>query len=189
MTVRRVVLERPDISSVRGIPVTSASRTLADLGGTVTSTRFDSAFHHCLHTQITSLRELDEMSRRRAGPGHPGAARLREAVGAYAGKAAASPLEARLASRLRRSRLPAPVRQHKVCIEGRLRYLDFAWPDRLLALEVDGYRWHSSRSSWQRDRERLAGLRRTGWTIVQVTVEDVDFRFEDLAAELRTLLR
>ena len=186
VTVRRVVLGALDVSSVRGIPVTSPARTLADLAGTLSPRRFDAALHHCLHNRIATLEDLREVSDRRAGAGHPGAGRLRDAVDAYAGRPAASPLEARLAARLRRTRLPLPVRQHEVRTGARRRYLDFAWPDRKVAVEVDGYRWHSSRAAWERDRERLAELRRLGWTIVHVTHDDVERGFEDLAAELRT---
>jgi very-short-patch-repair endonuclease len=188
VTVRRVVLERADVSSTGGIPVTSPARTLADLARILPPARFDAAFHHCLHTEIVTPQELREMCRRRGGPGHPRTGRLRDAVDAYSGRPAGSPLEARFARRLRGTKLPAPVRQHEVHAGGRVCRLDFAWPDRHVAVEVDGYRWHSSRASWRRDRERLSALRRAGWKVLNVEREDVDERFDDLAAELRTLL-
>lgn len=190
VTVRRVALELCDVARIRGIPVTSPARTLADIAGMTSIDRFDAAFHYCLHANLTCLASLEELAHRRAGPGFRGCARLREAVAAYAGDpAAASPLEARLARRLRSSNLPPARRQHEVRVEGRRRYLDFAWPHRLVAVEVDGYRWHSSRSSWRKDRDRLGALRRAGWTIVHAARDDVDERFDRLAKELQDLLR
>jgi very-short-patch-repair endonuclease len=68
------------------------------------------------------------------------------------------------------------------------RYLDFAWPASRVALEVDGYRWHSSKSSWQKDRRRLAELRRAGWKVVQITHQDVTERFSEVIEEIASLL-
>jgi very-short-patch-repair endonuclease len=188
--VRRVRLEPTDVTRIRGIPVTTPARTLADLAGRVDGARLDAALHYCLHDRLTTAAALQDLSERRSGPGFPGAGRLRASLAAYAGgPAAASPLEVRLDRRLRASGFPSPRRQHEVMVDGHRYYLDFAWPAARLAVEVDGYRWHSSRTAWLRDRQRLAALRRKGWTVVRVTREDVDDRFGDLEKELREFLQ
>ncbi|HEX2058988.1 MAG TPA: DUF559 domain-containing protein [Actinomycetota bacterium] len=190
VVVRRVELDPRDVGHVAGIPATTAARTLSDVAGIVSGERFDAAFHYCLHERLATLEALHELAERRSGPGFSGATQFQDALDSYrTGPAAASPLEARLARRLRRSSLPRSVRQHPVQVDGRRRYLDFAWPDHMVAVEVDGFRWHSSRIAWRRDRHRLASLRRAGWTIVQVSQEDVDAGFAALVAELRNLLR
>ena len=189
IVVRRVRLERGDVARTRGLAATSPARTVADLAGRGRDARFDAALHHCLHERLATLADLEDVAVRRAGAGFTGATRLREALAAYgSGPAAASVLEARVDRRLREAGLPRPQRQW--CVETRSgrRYLDFAWPRRLVALEVDGYRWHSSRTAWQRDRERLAELRRAGWTVVHVTSDDVG-NFDATAEELAALLR
>lgn len=189
VVVRRVRLEPSDVGRVRGIPVTTPARTLADLAGRLDDARFDLALHHCLHDRLTTLDDLEEVSARRSGPGFAGATRLRSALAAYgSGPAAASPLEVRVDRRLRAAGLPRPERQWPVDTGSGRRYLDFAWPGPRVALEVDGYRWHSSRTAWQRDRERLAELRRAGWTVVHVTADDLS-RFGPVAQELASLLR
>ena len=59
-----------------------------------------------------------------------------------------SPLETRFLQLLRRSRLPAPRRQYEIHDEGTfIARVDFAYPEIRLAVEVDGYRFHSSRPS------------------------------------------
>ncbi|MFN2588444.1 MAG: endonuclease domain-containing protein [Actinomycetota bacterium] len=190
IAVRRVDLPARDVARIRGIPATTPARTLADVAATARSDRFDAAFHYCLHERLATPGGLHDLCERRTGSGFAGAARLRAAVAAYAeGRPAASPLEARLERRLRRSKIPAPLQQHEVRLDGHRYFLDFAWPDERVAVEVDGYRWHSSREAWRRDRERLTTLRRAGWTVVNATREDVDDRFDELASELRTLLR
>ena len=34
------------------------------------------------------------------------------------------------------------------------RYVDCRWPDHALTVELDGYRYHSSRHAWEHDRRR-----------------------------------
>jgi very-short-patch-repair endonuclease len=50
--------------------------------------------------------------------------------------------------------------------------VDFAWPERRLALEYDGL-WHGGAGQFIRDRERLDRLREAGWQVVFVTAADL----------------
>jgi very-short-patch-repair endonuclease len=50
--------------------------------------------------------------------------------------------------------------------------VDFAWPERKVALEYDGL-WHAEPGQFARDRRRLNRLREAGWTVVFVTAEDL----------------
>ncbi|HEV2756032.1 MAG TPA: DUF559 domain-containing protein [Actinomycetota bacterium] len=186
IVVHRVSLSRADAAAVAPFPVTSPARTLADIAGRVQDASFDAAFHACLHRRLTDFGALRETFHRRARRGCAGAERMRRALDAYSpgDRPAASPLEASVARRLARSRLPAPRRQHAVWVAGRRRFLDFAWPENRVALEVDGYRWHSSRTAWESDRARLSHLRRAGWTVIQVTYDDVRHRFPAVIDEI-----
>jgi very-short-patch-repair endonuclease len=51
--------------------------------------------------------------------------------------------------------------------------LDFAWPQWKVALECDGYEFHSGRESFQGDRRRWSALSRSGWHAGVVTWFDV----------------
>lgn len=189
IVVHRVGLEPRDVTTLDGLPVTTAARTLADVARVLTGAGFDSAFHHCLHLRLADARELADLAARRAGAGYAGAPLLRRALTAYAGdRPAASPLEARCARLLGRSNLPAPKRQHEVTAGGKVRFLDFAWPESRVALEVDGYRWHSSRRAWESDRARIRDLRRAGWTVISVTYDDLRHGFDRVADELAGLI-
>lgn len=189
IAVRQVQLDPDDVERVRAITVTTPARTLSELAGRLDEGRFDAVLHHCLHERLTTLDELEDVVARRSGAGFAGATRLRKALTAYgSGPAAASALEVRVERRLRGAGLPRPERQWPVETGSGRRFLDFAWPGRLVALEVDGYRWHSSRTAWRSDRRRLAELRRAGWTVVHVTSDDLG-DFDAVAQELATLLR
>ena len=74
---------------------------------------------------------------------------------------------------LHRSRLPDPVAQYVVRNDdGFVARVDFAWPDRRLAVEHEG-RWHGERQNVAKDRARLNRLTAAGWTVLFVTAEEL----------------
>jgi very-short-patch-repair endonuclease len=54
--------------------------------------------------------------------------------------------------------------------------VDFAWPEAKLAVEVDGYRWHSGRQQWQNDMQRQNALAEVGWLVLRFSWYDVTNR-------------
>lgn len=73
--------------------------------------------------------------------------------------------------------LPVPVREYKF---GATRgwAFDCAWPDRMIALEVDGATWangrHTRGSGWLKDQEKLNEAAILGWRVLHVTPEQVN---------------
>ncbi|SFE17316.1 endonuclease domain-containing protein [Blastococcus tunisiensis] len=49
--------------------------------------------------------------------------------------------------------------------------VDFAWPERRLAVEYDGL-WHGEPGQFTRDRRRLNLVHGAGWRVVFVTTAD-----------------
>jgi very-short-patch-repair endonuclease len=47
--------------------------------------------------------------------------------------------------------------------------VDFLWRRHRLIVEIDGYRFHSSRSAFERDRRRDAELAAAGYQVIRVT--------------------
>lgn len=69
---------------------------------------------------------------------------------------------------------------------------DIAFEGIKLAVEIDGYAHHSSRKSFEHDRERDLALTRLGWHVVRVTAAQVlaaPDAFATLVAELVTVRR
>jgi hypothetical protein len=58
----------------------------------------------------------------------------------------------RIATLLVGAGLPPPVHQHRVRVEGRTRRLDLAYPELMIAIEYDGWAYHSQRSAFDADR-------------------------------------
>lgn len=84
-----------------------------------------------------------------------------------------SPPESWLLLKIVDAGLPVPQPQYKVRdINGNVIWrLDFAWPEKRLALEYDGYAAHAERG--EADAARDADLRRRGWTVIRADVSDL----------------
>ena len=65
---------------------------------------------------------------------------------------------------------PKPVRQYRlVCDDGGEVFLDNAWPDRKIAVEAVGLRWHGNAPPGREDREPARGRSRaSGWDHLRV---------------------
>ena len=79
-----------------------------------------------------------------------------------------SPLERMLADALD-ARGIAYVREYRVSDI----HVDFAFPERKLAVECDGHRYHSSRDDKARDAKRDAFLKSRGWRVLRLTGDDI----------------
>ncbi len=77
-------------------------------------------------------------------------------------------------------KLPSPKLQYEIVDHsGRLWRLDFAWPLSKLAVEYDGFDWHSDRASFTRDRQKRAALQEMDWTVLSIVSDDVRRRPQD----------
>ena len=93
-----------------------------------------------------------------------------------------SALERRFLALLRREGLPLPVTNRPA--GGR--YVDCRWVGKRLTVELDGYRYHSSRHAWERDRRREREAYARGDDFRRYTYGDV---FEEPGPMLRELRR
>jgi very-short-patch-repair endonuclease len=58
----------------------------------------------------------------------------------------------------------------------------------MVAIEADGYRHHSGKVAWQRDRVRRNALTIRVWRVLHVTWEDHEARPYEVVAEIRGAL-
>jgi very-short-patch-repair endonuclease len=177
--VHRHPLHRPDVTTVEGIPITTPARTLIDLASVAPREAVEEAMDDALRRGMVSVGLL----RRRLGaigrPGRPGVALMRVLLDARDPSTAVpqSVLERRLLRALDRGGLPTPLLQHEIRQDDRLvAVVDFAYPEARLAIEADGYRWHSGRIRWDHDRARRNRLTLLGWRIIHVTWTDLTRR-------------
>lgn len=180
-----------DVQRFDGIPVTSAARTLIDCAAIWPPPVIEEALDDVLRRGLVSLSRLRWRMREVAVAGRPGAAVLWKLVQARnpADPLPGSVLERRFLRQLRHGRLPEPVGQHRIRDAGHLiAIVDFAYPDARVAIEVDGYRYHSGRARWQRDLTRRNALTAPGWRVINVTADDIANRGGEVCLEIARAL-
>ena len=71
---------------------------------------------------------------------------------------------------------------------GRVREVDLCYPQARLIVEFDGLRFHMRRHVARKDRATDRRLQLAGWTVLRFTWEDVVFRPEAVANEIKQAL-
>jgi hypothetical protein len=82
-----------------------------------------------------------------------------------------------------RFRLPVPVPQYEIVIDGQLRRIDLCYPDDRLALEAKGFQWYRTRSGWDRDQLRGNELQLAGFRVLSFTSAFTDWQIAVQVAE------
>jgi len=172
-------LERVDITRVRGIPCTTATRTVIDLGAVTDIDDVWSAFESAVRKGLTSpeylRRRLDALKR----PGRSGIGTARRALARHAG-ITDSELEVRFLALCRRAGLRPPVLHHHVGPY----VVDFAYPELRLAIELDGLAAHGTAAALQHDLIRQNRLVLERWTVLRFTWVDVVERASTVSAAI-----
>jgi very-short-patch-repair endonuclease len=166
---------------VEGLPVTSAGRTILDSAAVAYKWQVEAALDDALRRKLISVDDMWRILARSGGRGRMGSALLRALLEERSdGRARShSLLEIKLDRVLRNAAVPRYFRQFEVMTRSGLPAdVDFAWPEAKLAVEVDGYRWHSGRRQWQSDLERQNALAEVGWLVLRFTWYDVVSRPE-----------
>ena len=105
--------------------------------------------------------------------GRRGIVAVRELI-PLANPLAESPMESEARLAMHDGGLPEPVLQHEIIdFDGQLWRVEVAWPDELVAVEYDGFDWHSSPAALQRDRQKRAALEELGWRVMSIVGDDV----------------
>jgi hypothetical protein len=181
-------LDPVDVQDRAGIPTTTPARTFVDLATVLDDVGLVAVCDDLLRRRLTSFGELAQTIDR-LGARRPGSGRARRALDRRrpaGGGVPESVLESEFEGVLHRFGLATPVRQLEVMDGGKVvARLDFAYPELLIDLEVDGAQWHASDDASARDRRRDAHLTRLGWLVRRFTAWDIRFRPEWVAAEVR----
>ena len=168
---RTIDLPTRDRTVLDHLPVTTPTRTLIDMGRYVGAGRLGKMMDDAVHRDLTTYEELHQRCGELARSGRNGIATVQEALADRPGGAVApgSDFERQVRTLLTEAGLPAPVLQHPVTC-GLITYLlDLAWPDQLVAVECDGFRFHRmpGQLEWDDQRRNELGLR--GWLVHHVT--------------------
>jgi hypothetical protein len=178
---RSRLLDPRDATIVRGIPVTTVQRTLVDIASVLPVDALARACHEAGVRYGTTPAAVEAVLAR--CPTNPGARKLRRVIHGDI-HVTLSKLEVRFLELLLSEGLPLPVTNRPA--GGRR--VDCRWPEQQLTVELDGYRFHNSRHSWEQDRRREREARARGDDFRRYTYEDVTGDPTPMLAELRPLL-
>jgi very-short-patch-repair endonuclease len=170
VVVRRATLVPRQIVRRMRVPVTAAATTAVSLAR---SGPLDEAV--VLLDRFVEARTVDLAAvRAEAVEAEGRGCRQARTAAGLADGLAGSPQETRLRLLLHRSQLPRPVAQYTVRDDSGafVARVDFAWPERRLAVEYDGA-WHGEPGQFTADRRRLNRLMAAGWRVLFVTAEDL----------------
>ena len=117
--------------------------------------------------------------------GRRGVVHVRELI-PLADPRAESPMESEARLMMLDGGLTCPELQFEVTDRlGRRWRLDFAWPDRRVAVEFDGFQWHSDPEAFRRDRQKRAALLDMDWSVTSIVADDVRKRPYDTVLRIR----
>jgi len=173
--------EPPEVTTWRGVPITTVPRILVDLAASLSFEDLARACHEAGVRHGTTPAQVDAVLEDR--PNTPGAEHLRRVLHGDA-HVTLSTLERRFLAVLRQAGLPLPETNRRA--HGRR--VDCRWPAHRLTVELDGYRYHSSRHAWELDRRREREARARGDEFRRYTYDDVVDHPRLMLRELRELL-
>jgi very-short-patch-repair endonuclease len=147
-----------------GIPITTPARTLVDLAEVAGTRELERAVAWAEREGLVAREALAVLLTRHRG--RPGTPALRAVLDVQGGPALTrSEAEARFLALVRKAGLPAP--EANVTI-GRYE-IDFLWRTAGIAVEVDGFRHHSSRPRFEGDRSKDAWLLAAGTRVLRLS--------------------
>jgi very-short-patch-repair endonuclease len=163
--VHRVSELLPDeVTAVRRIRITAPARTLLDLASQLSPRELEQAVALAERRNLTTQAKLLSLVARY--PSRPGTPKLRQLLDGPVDPALArSEAEEAFLTLIRRAGLPSP----ETNVAFHAYELDFLWREEGLAVEIDGYAFHSDRDSFESDRRRDAELARRGIQVLRVT--------------------
>lgn len=176
-----LIIHRRDgapLAAVGGRPATTAAWTAVEVARALRRPRALATLDAALRSGTCDRRQLlDAVSEQY---GRRGIVHVRELV-PHADPAAESPMESEARLVMLDGHLATPELQYQIVDRsGRMWRLDFAWPLRKLAVEYDGFDWHSDPASFARDRQKRAALMEMDWTVLSIVADDVRRRPDDL---------
>lgn len=182
--IHRGRLHPEDRSERGGIPVTTVARTLFDLAEVVDFIQLERAWEEADRLKLLQLRAVEQACER--GYGRRALRPIRRLLAeARAATTTRSPLEDRFQAFCRAYVLP-PSRTN-VHVLGH--EVDVLWPASRLIAELDSWEHHSHRAAFERDRARDPKLLLAGYRTIRITHRRLDDEADQLAAEIRQLLR
>jgi very-short-patch-repair endonuclease len=153
------------VTSVRGIPVTTAERTLLDLAAVMAEHRLRRAVRQSQFLKLTTVPSLVAVLH---GPGPKRGRKILARILATGAAPTQSELEDAVLDLVLRGGLVHPLVNEPLYLSGRRIVPDLLWPQERLVIEADGPH-HDDPFERVADRERQRILEAHGYRVIRVT--------------------
>lgn len=159
------------LTSHRGHRLTAPAWTAVEVARSLRRPRALATLDAALRSQSCDRGQLQVAAKSQAG--RRGIVTVRELI-PLARPEAESPMESEARLVMLDGGLPEPLLQYVIVDrDGLVWRVDFAWPDERVAVEYDGFDWHSSPEALRKDRQKRAALEEVGWRVLSIVSDDV----------------
>jgi very-short-patch-repair endonuclease len=172
-----------DVTTLKGLRVTSPARTALDLAPQTTPKRLIRVINELRMEHRLTERQLTDVTER--NPRHPGAKRLKPLIRELQPEPTRSTLEEAFLKLIAKHGLPTPKVNFKVAGKR----VDAYFPDHRLIVELDGYATHGTRAAFTKDRAQDAYIfEATGIPTIRYTYDQTTRQQRKTAKQLATIL-
>ncbi|MGH8926311.1 MAG: hypothetical protein ACRDWA_17040 [Acidimicrobiia bacterium] len=184
-TRRRIIT-----ASVQGIPTTPAERAILDTAWSMPTPTIELLYDSGIRQRIITPASMADCVGEFGTKGVRGRHKvLRVLDGRRVGAALASPAETQALRVMRQAGIEEPERQFIVILsDGTVAILDFAWPRRLKAVEIDGLVAHATARQLEEDLKRQNLLFELSWQLRRFSARTVQRQPGLVAAEIARFL-
>lgn len=99
-----------------------------------------------------------------------------------------SELERLFIALVRRAGLPRPAQNHALTVDGRRLWIDVAYPELRIAIEIDGKAYHLFAEDWANDLDRQNTLVLDGWLVLRFTARVIRERPDAVVTSVRAAI-
>ena len=156
-------LQQSEVRTIhKDLRITTPERTILDIAATLDDDQLEQVIAQAIRDRITTERKVREQLVLRRGA--RGAKRILHLLDGGP-EWTASEAERHFLRMLRSAELPRPEANARL---GH-RMPDFLWKQQRVIVEIDSWRWHGNRHSFESDTDRHARLTAQGWTVLRFT--------------------
>jgi very-short-patch-repair endonuclease len=184
---RTRMLDPQDFTVVDGIPVTSLARTLLDLAAILRPPDLEVVIDRAERANLFDLNAVVDVLER--ANGKRGTRTLKRVMAAYELSTQKSKLE-RAFKKLLKPAADIETPSFNALTEGETatHEVDALWPDRKLAIQLDGFEFHRTRRDREKDASSDADLELAGYRVMRLTWDDTTVHGRRTLRRLRIAL-
>ena len=160
-----------DLGRQHRIPVTGIGRTIVEISGRLDAERTGKVIDDAMRRHPSALEDVRACFARLVGGGRRRLQSVTEALrcripGYDPGE---SDLELSTLRTIIGAGLPIPVQQHRLVLNGKRARIDLAYPEEMVAIELQSWEHHGGNEAFHEDKARIGDLVADGWRAFEIT--------------------